>query len=154
MPEIPNEMKRNGRPRIKDFDPGEYLYRRVKPEDWADGDVDIEAIELPDMSVNRSSLGPPEWLRLAEERFETWAVIGFKVGEIPTNLMHLGVDIYTFAPQHIPLEDNYPHSEVRCYCNGNHINAKRNLDKALHQRWRERLLFNIRTFIRPYEPAT
>ena len=32
MPEIPEEMKKNGRPRIEDFDPDEYLYRRVIPD--------------------------------------------------------------------------------------------------------------------------
>lgn len=151
MPEIPDEMKRNGRPRIKEFDSGEYLYRRVMPEHWDDGDVDIDAIELPDMSVNRSSLGPPEWVLLEEARCKDWAVIGFKVGDIPSNLLHLGVEVYIFTPQHIPLENNYPHSEVRCYRDGQHIDAKRNLDKALHQRWRERLLFKIRTFISPNE---
>lgn len=149
MPEIPEEMKRNGRPRIKEFDPDEYLYRRVAPAQWDEADLDIDAIELPDMSVNRSSLGPPEWLRLEEERFKDWAVIGFKVRDIPTDILHLGVYLYKFEPMHVPLERNYPHSEVRCYLNGHHINAKAKLDRALHQRWSEKLLWRIKTFLRP-----
>jgi hypothetical protein len=153
MPEIPEEMKRNGRSRIKEFDPDEYLDRRVEPEQWNEADIDIDAIELPDMSVNRSSLGPPQWVRLEEERCKDWAVVGFKVKDIPTDLMHLGIDLYTFGPMHVPLELNYPHSEVRCYLNGNHINAKVRLDRSLHQRWREKLLWKIRTFLRPHESA-
>ena len=151
MPEIPEEMRKNGRPKIKDFDPDEYLYRRVIPEQWSEEGIDIDAIELPDMSVNRSSLGPPEWVRLKEERCKDWAVIGFRVKDIPTDIQHLGVDLYTFSPMHIPLEDNYPHSEVKCFRNGSHINAKKNLDYALHQRWREKLLWKIKTILKPYQ---
>lgn len=151
MPEIPEEMKQNKRPRIKEFDPEEYLYRRVMPEQWEEAEIDIDAIELPDMSVNRSSLGPPQWVRLEEERCKDWAVVGFKVKDIPTDMTHLGVDLYTFDARHIPLENNYPHSEVWAYRNGIHIDAKKNLDKSLHQRWREKLLWRIKTFLRPYE---
>ena len=151
MTDIPEEMKKNGRPRIPAFDPDEYLYRRVMPEQWDEAAIDIDAIELPDMSVNRSSLGPPQWVRLEEERCKDWAVVGFKVKDIPTDILHLGVYFYTFNVLHIPLENNYPHSEVWCYLNGVHINAKRNLDKALHQRWREKLLWRIKTFLRPGE---
>jgi hypothetical protein len=151
MPDIPEEMKKNGRPRIPEFDPDEYLYRRVMPQQWDEAEIDIDAIELPDMSVNRSSLGPPQWVRLEEDRCQHWAVVGFKVKDIPTDILHLGIDLYTFYAMHIPLELNYPHSEVRCNRNGVHINAKRNLDKALHQRWREKLLWKMKTFLRPYE---
>lgn len=151
MPEIPEEMKRNGRPRLPEFDPDEYLYRRVMPEQWSEDEIDIDAIELPDMSVNRGSLGPPQWVRLEEERCKDWAVVGFKVRDIPSDMLHLGVDLYTFLPKHIPLELNYPHSEVWCQRNDVHINAKRDLDKALHQRWREKLLWKMKTFLRPYE---
>lgn len=153
MAEIPEDMKRNGRPKIKEFDPDEYLYRRVMPEQWEEAEIDIDAIELPDMSVNRSTLGPPQWVRLEEERCKDWAVVGFKVEDIPTGILHLGIDMYNFNPMHIPLDHNYPHSEVRCYRNDVHIDAKKNLDKALHQRWREKLLWKMKTFLRPYEAS-
>ena len=153
MPEIPEEMKKNGRPRIKEFEPDEYLYRRVMPEQWDETEIDIDAIELPDMSVNRSSLGPPHWVRLEEERCKDWAVVGFKVRDIPTDMLHLGIDLYAFSPMHIPLDLNYPHSEVRCHKNGSHIDAKKHLDHSLHQRSREKLLWKIKTFLRPNEQA-
>ena len=77
------------------------------------------------MSVNRSSLGPPQWVRLEEDRCSDWAVVGFKVRDIPSDMLHLGVDMYTFNVRHIPLENNYPHSEVWCFKNNTHINAKK-----------------------------
>ena len=153
MPEIPEEMKRNGRPKVKEFDGEEYLYRRVMPEQWVESQVDIDAIELPDMSVNRDfrdpEKWPPHWVLLEEERCKDWAVVGFKVKDIPTDMPHLGIDMYTFDPTHVPQDRNYMHSEVWCYQNGGHIDAKKNLDHDLHQRWREKLLWKIKTFVRP-----
>lgn len=151
MPEVPDEMKTKGRPTVAFDDPEEYLYRRVAPELWEESGIELDAIELPDMSVNRSRFGPAAWTRLADERCKDWAVVGFMVQEIPQELLHLGVDNYTFAPQHVPHKNNYPHSEVRCYRNGVHIDAKKDLDRQLHLRWREKLLWKIRTFLRPYE---
>jgi hypothetical protein len=151
MPDIPDEMKTKGRPPAPFDDPSEYLYRRVAPDLWDESGIDVDAIELPDMSVNRARFGPPGWTRLADERCWDWAVVGFKVQDIPQELLHLGVDDYTFAPEHAPLKNNYPHSEVRCYRNGFHINAKKHLDRELHLRWREKLLWKIRTFFRPGE---
>jgi len=121
---------------------------------WDDGDVviDIDAIELPDMSVIRSKYGHPEWARLESDECIDWGVIGFCVGDIPARLLHMGVFTWTFGPRHVPLEENYPHSEVWAYENGMHVNAKNRLDPHLHLRWREILLRRIKTIIRPYKP--
>ena len=56
MTDIPEEMKKNGRPRITVFDPDEYLYRRVMPEQWDEAEIDVDAIELP---VRKSKLSWP-----------------------------------------------------------------------------------------------
>ncbi len=153
MPDLPSAMLRNGRPKDQDFRPDEYLYRRVPLVLWAfDFAVDIDAIELPDMSVIRGKYGHPEWARLESDECIDWGVIGFRVGDIPARLLHLGVFTWTFGPRHVPLEDNYPHSEVWAYENGIHVNAKNRLDPHLHLRWREMLLRRIKTIIRPYIP--
>ena len=52
MPDKPPGMFRNGRPKVPEFRP-ERLYRRVSPEDWGDPRVEVDALDLPDMSVNR-----------------------------------------------------------------------------------------------------
>ncbi len=155
MPDFPAAMLKNGRQADQEFHPEEYLYRRVPLELWDEGDdpIEIDAVELPDMSVIRSKYGHPEWTRLQSEKYLQWGVIGFQVQGIPPRLQHLGVFIWTFNPRHVPLHNNYPHSEVRAHENGVHINAKKKqlLDPDLHLRWREMLLRSIRKFIRPHE---
>jgi hypothetical protein len=153
MPDLPAAMLRAGRPRDQSFRAAEYLYRRVPLELWDDADeaIDIDAIARPDMSVVRGKYGHPEWARLESDECADWGVIGFQVGHIPARLLHLGVFVWTFAPRHVPLEANYPHSEVWAYENGLHVSAKARLDPDLHLRWREQLLRKIEKTIRPHE---
>ena len=66
MAEIPAEMLRNGRPVLPFNDSDEALYRRFEPSMRDGSTIHIDAIELPDMSVNRGSLGPPEWALLVD----------------------------------------------------------------------------------------
>jgi hypothetical protein len=153
MPELPAAMLRNGRPEDQEFRPTEYLYRRVPLVHWDDGDdpIEIDAIELPDMSVMRGKYAHPEWTRLHGDECSEWGVIGFQVADIPAHLQHLGVFVWTFCPKHAPQKNNYPHAEVQAFENGLHVNAKDRLDVDLHLRWRELLLWKIRKIIRPHE---
>jgi hypothetical protein len=150
---LPPAIYRNGRPRDDAFTDEEVLYRRVEPGNWHQRLIDIAAIALPDMSVGRSKYGHPEWLRLEGEQYADWAVVGFRVGDIPRELLHVGTDTWTFTVRHLPLDDNYPHSEVWGYRNGAHMNAKAALEPDVHLRWRSQLRWRIRTFLRPYERA-
>lgn len=146
-------MLRNGRPRDQSFRPDEYLFRRVPLELWDDADeaLDIDAVQLPDMSVIRGKYGHPEWARLEREECCDWGVIGFQVGDIPARLLHLGVFVWTFGPRHVPLEENYPHSEIWAYENDVHVNTRIRLDPHLHLRWREMLLRRAQKILAPYE---
>ena len=78
-----------------------------------------------------------KWARLESDECIDWGVIGFCVGDIPARLLHMGVFTWTFGPRHVPLEENYPHSEVWAYENGMHVNAKNRLDPHLHLQWRK-----------------
>ena len=155
MPEIPDAMKAHGRPLDDHFLPAEQLFRRVPPDLWDDGaeDFDIEAIELPDMSVVRGKYGQPEWARFDRGDYTDWGVIGFAVRHIPSLLTHLGVFAWTFSPHHDPERNNYAHSEIRAFENGRHIDMKlsERIDPILHLRWREQLLRNLGKVIRPHE---
>lgn len=155
MADLPAAMLKNGRQADQGFQPEEYLYRRVPLVLWDDGDdpIEIDAIELPDMSVMRGKYGHPEWTRLQDDEFAEWGVIGFRVQDIPPKLLHLGVFVWTFHPRHMPLHNNYPHSEVQAVENGVHINAKTKdrLDPALYLRWREMLLRSVRKLIQPHQ---
>jgi len=55
----------------------------------ADDPVEVDAVQLPDMSVGRSRFGHPEWVRFDvgnNVHFEDWGVIGFRVRSIHPRL--------------------------------------------------------------------
>jgi hypothetical protein len=150
MADVPDEMMTLNKPTIDEFPNDEELFRRFEP-DYLDGSrVAVEAIELPDMSVNRSSFGPAAWAILHED-FDGWGVFAFKVGDIPPRLLHLGELVYTFAARHRPLKYNYPHSEVWAFREEVHIDLKNTvpLDHDAFQRWRQLLVWKTRIVIQP-----
>jgi hypothetical protein len=124
----------------------------------------VNAVSLPDLSVGRSNFGHPEWLRVDmvedaaghkhPKSYDGWGVIGFRVQDIPTERWVDGVWDYTFAPCHSPEEHNYPHSEVQCFQNGEHVAALEKLPEEMHIRWRELLLRKTEVFLKPHQPAT
>jgi hypothetical protein len=137
MDEIPEGMLQRQRMPIEHFDPEELLYRRLMPGAVVNGQVTLDSIELPDMSVNRDSLGPPEWVLLADGGFPDWGIAKFQVKDVPGEMVHLGVIRFTFRVVHKPERKNYPHSEIRAFEDGVHIDGKqRMLDPELHLRWR------------------
>src|SRR5262249_48137539 len=146
MAEIPVAMQTLQKPTITHFPDDELLYYRFHFDHWEDGGVAAEAFRPPDMSVNRGSLGPPEWTILTEnDDYVLWGVASFRVEQIPTGegMEHLGVFIFRFRPEHVPLRKNYPHSEIWIFRDGVHI-CRENmnidlLDPEIHLRWRERL---------------
>jgi hypothetical protein len=130
-----------------DFAADESLYRRIRPDMYANGQIELDAVELPDMSVDRGKYAQPEWLLLGEHA--DWGVAGFRVKDIPARLVHLGTWAYTFEPRHVPHKRNYPHSEVWAFEDGAHIDGKERLDPILHLRWRHLLLRKIKVVIAP-----
>jgi hypothetical protein len=156
MAEIPPEMMTLQKPIIQHFSSNERLYRRFRPDHWEEGGVAADAFRLPNMSVNRGSLGPPQWAILTEDdEFVTWGVASFIVDEIPygVEMLHLGRIIFTFRPEHVPLKKNYPHSEVWVFRDKVHICASNKntelLDPEFHLRWRERLSQLAHVVIQP-----
>ena len=64
MPDLPDGMMQLDKPVDDVFKPDEPLYRRVPHESWDEDRVNIDAIDLPDMSVNRGKYSEPQWVRL------------------------------------------------------------------------------------------
>ncbi len=160
MSKIPPSMRRNGRPGIPHFHREEFLYRRVPLWMWDDPaqPVDVNAIELPDISVGRSRFGHPEWMRVDEVQgqpryFEGWGVIGFQHQDIPPERWLVGVFHFTFETHHDPEDWNYPHSEVRVFDNGHHVKTLESLPDEVHLEWRELLLRRLAIFLKPFQPA-
>ena len=154
MADVPEDMKQKERVEDPCFAPDEELYRRFPPDHFERDTVTIEAIELPDMSVNREKYGPPQWVLVEireNDNFEGWGVLAFEVRNVPAEMPYRGTRIYTFGPKHEPERLNYPHSEIRAYENGNHVDFENAvlLEPEIHQRWRQRLLWKCRPVIKP-----
>lgn len=148
MSEIPEAMMTRARHRDPVFHPTERLFRRFPPI-YSDGTrVEMDAIALPDMSVNREKYGPPDWL-LLDGDFEGWGVFAFEVADIPEKFPVEGVWMYSFKPVHRPKKRNYPHTEVRAYENGTHIKSSERLPRDVQLRFRERLRWGVRVCIQP-----
>jgi len=153
-------MMTRGRPAVQGFTDDEFLYRRFHPDHLDGNEIAIEAVELPDMSVNRSRFGPPGWL-LLEEDYEDWGVLAFRVRDIPPKreVWHEGVVAYALEPRHVPLRNNYPHSEIWILRDGIRIVRKDGanpgnlhlLDPDFHLRWRECIVLASHIVIRPGE---
>ncbi len=153
-----------------DFKPDELLYRRVPHEFWDDDRVNIDAIDLPDMSVNRGKYSESRWVRLLSEEFHDWGVIGFHVKDIPAEMLHLGIHRFRFRTKHVPHKYNYPHSEVQAFYSKasappdseEHIDREflrreqlRNLETLfpdeLQLRWREQLRRKCRIILKAFQ---
>lgn len=154
MPDFPSAMMKEYRSEDQEFTSNEQLYRRVPFLLWDedDDDVDLDAIELPDMSVMRGKYAHPEWARFDRGEYHELGVLGFRVDAIPDGFLHLGVFEWTFRAVHVPHRRNYPHAEVQAFEDEQHVDGKtRNLDPDAHLRWRELLFRQVREIYRPRE---
>jgi hypothetical protein len=148
MADLPRDMLRLGRS-PEGFRDEEELFRAFEPGAWEGDRLSIDAVGLPDLSVNWGKHGPPEWLLLLEV-FAGCSVGTFKVADVPKRLEHLGVYVYTFDLAHKPTENNYPHSIIRAFDeSGQHIQNEQALNPQVHLRWRNRLRQRVQLRIRP-----
>ncbi len=158
MSKPPLAMRSNGRHLAPHFEKDEYLFRRVPLDYWdAPCDVrnlDVDAVQMPDLSVGRSKFGHAEWVRFDvfnNHFFEDWGILGFEVQNVPTEQRKGGVDLFTFDVVHMPEDMDYPHSEIQAFKNGAHIDQQRTdeLPEDIHLLWRERLLRKAVAIIKP-----
>jgi hypothetical protein len=115
-------MYRRGRPARDNFVPGEVLYRRHRRTDTKNGVILPSALQFPKktentgQSVNRSSFSKPEdVLWTPKGRQHGFGVFQFPVSCLPASLTcRESGRRFTFFPKHVPLWNNYAHSEVWC----------------------------------------
>ena len=113
MPDRPNRMRRNGRGEDPAFDPTEKLFRRYTRTHYINGQFSGTgfAFDSPP-SVNRQKYSEPGDVLFSEtDEFAEWGVLSFKVADIPASFSPENPQ-YGFFPKHMPMEDNYAHSEV------------------------------------------
>src|SRR5581483_5978571 len=118
----PFRMYRRWRPIVNTFHAGEWLYRRHRRADIQAGVILPSALKFPNQdentgqSVNRSSLSmPTDALWTPEGRLDGWGVYEFPVSclRATARCPDTGRQ-FTFFPRHVPLWNNYSHSEVWC----------------------------------------
>ena len=117
---IPDEMRRKARPVDPNFSPDEDLYIRFQNLDGEK--INPLDIRYPDQSVNRSKYSQPEWVLLP--KFEDWGYGAFEVRDVPPSITSETNVTHYLAVEHVPLDENYSHSEVRSYKNGKRVKQK------------------------------
>ena len=133
-----------------------FLYRRFFSEHRDGPRVTYEALEIPDMSVNRTFDGRSKdvaALLFQEPLHEGMGVFGFLVMDIPTPRFVDGVK-YGIRPIHVRLSKNYLHSEIRIFRNDSVHLPKKERDQLptwLYMKWQ--FILARKTFIE-IEPRT
>jgi hypothetical protein len=62
-----------------------------------------------------------------------------------------GGPVFLYRIVHVPLENDYPHSEIQAFADDVHLNTDELLSEAQHLEWRANLLQACQTIIRPHE---
>jgi hypothetical protein len=134
--QIPPQLLRNGRSEDQSFLATEELYRRCR--DWPLNEQKSGiAFQFPDISVNRQKYcEDPCWTLLPNH--EPLRVIAFKVGDIPSKLTaEHNSQVFEFRPVHKPEDENYSHSEVTTFVDGERFDG--DPPKALRKKFRQLL---------------
>jgi hypothetical protein len=132
-------MYRNGRSIDPCFDGDELLYNRCLLEHINGEQLLPTGIRFPDWSVNRAKYSEPEDVLVPD--FQDWGIAQFEVRNIPKSLISPGSVKFDFKVEHDPLNDNYSHSEVRTYKNGQHskdLDVNKTVKKEFRQLLSER----------------
>ena len=118
----PLRMYRRKRPVVETFPATEQLYRRYRRADFSNGMILPSALNFPKKdensgpSVNRSLLSKPkDVLGTDKGKLSAWGVYQFPVSCIPSDCICPTTSRrFTFFPKHVPLRNNYAHSEIWC----------------------------------------
>jgi len=112
--DLPDRLRRNGRPEDQEFLPEERLFRRYRREDYLGNQFSGLGFAFPKQSVNRGKYSNPEDVLFSNtDEFEGWGVLYFRAQDLPLRFPP-DVAQYTFYPRHVPDDEMYPHSEVWC----------------------------------------
>jgi hypothetical protein len=130
--DLPEEMYRNGRPLVNEFDVKEKLYTRFKELD-PNGKIPLVSIHI-NHSVNRERFSEPHWVLYSiypeQDHFLNWGY-GFLTWEsLPSQIMPPppGNVQYDIKVEHDPEECNYSHCEIRVYKNGDFTSRVMNIN--------------------------
>jgi len=148
-------MYRNGRPIDSEFHQSERLFFRCKLDAVFEADqLKPASVRFPDQSVNREKYGRCRDVLLPDESPKSknwilWGVARIHVRDIPTEAKSSGGVAYQFAVEHDPQEDNYAHSELRVYKNGQREQGGKRINQQIKKEFRTRLALSARVIVKP-----
>ena len=140
----PLRMYRRKRPEDQNFRPSEDLYMRYKdrgfsiPTQPAPSAAQIirELIRPTDQSVIRSKYSQPEDVLFPG--YFSWGILAFPVSDIPGSLFTGTGILIQFKLTHVPLWNNYAHSEIRAFGGQSHKRRDR-LSNGVRREFRRRM---------------
>lgn len=131
------------------FDPAELLYHRFPGTVNSGMDAYIDQIAFyPDMSTNRSRYSEAGDV-LYPSYFETHGVLSLRVSDVPGEIRSPGGPRYHWAAVHCPEPDNYAHTEVRTYRDGEFSRDLRITSAVVKKVFRSKLLSVVAVAIAP-----
>lgn len=147
MPERPDRMKRNERAEDQDFRATEKLFRRYTREHYINGQFSNTGFAFTSpQSVNRQKYSEPTDVLFSEtDEFAEWGVLSFKCEDLPESFPPDDPQ-YTFFAKHVPMEDNYAHSEVWCDgrpATGEYVRPSKQLRKLFRAALSQRIVIEI-----------
>lgn len=148
-------MYRNDRPIDTTFGRAEQLFFRCKL-DWIDDTQRIKPakVHFPDQSVNREKYSRPTDVLLPDSspRSKEWIVWGVAVIRVcdipPASETSAGVS-YAFTAEHDPDDDNYGHTELRVYKNGQRESNKKKINETIKKEYRTNLALRSAVTVQP-----
>lgn len=147
-------MYRRWRREDQSFHPSENLYMRfedhglsISAQEPTATQIIREQIRTLDQSVNRSKYSRPEDV-LFPRNF-SWGILAFPVCDVPNNLLSgTGISI-EFKVTHVPLWNNYAHSEIHAFNASTHHRQNRLSNKVKREFRQTMQNGNVRFIKRP-----
>ena len=135
---IPPEMLAQGRGEDPDFSPEERLFYRLN-ENYRVGEQPTGLdVHKPDFSVNREKHGgKPEYVLIPD--WPDHGIAEFAVGSIPGPITSEGGKVHSWQVKHVPLDENYHHSEIHTYTNGVRASKSHQVNKTVYRIFRQLL---------------
>ncbi len=156
----PRRMWRQGREIDPEFEPTEPLFSRCAKKDIVEGDENSTdvlssiAVRFPDFSVNRGKYSEPEDVLIPSvgqppDIYAQMGIVKFTVGTARWGHQPNASPIkYEMRVEHNPDEDNYSHSEVKTYKDGNYDSGVK-INTTIKKEYRARLARGAEVVRRP-----
>ena len=135
---LPERLKQKKRPPVQEFDTKERLFQRFDELITDRPYIYPNQVRFPEFSVNRERFSEPDDVLLPD--YLDWGIVSFKIEDIPGKRVigegTSGETTYSFVAVHVPIPDNYSHSEIRTEKNGVYTKGKKISNKNIKRYFR------------------